>query len=308
MIDSTVTLQIQENTIHKFGLVHTETIPNYTKDKLTGDKFHMSAIQHSIALSDIYALPNEVITGVRFIAHPIQLQIRVHKYNFFTGELEKSNGTWRSSEEKSLNKFPVENLEPRKDNDEDTYKIFVNIEIEFEPTAWDTDLASNIVPYFDTGSHENEKVPLMGLGLIYRNRTEREAGVISPRIHKYQFSKLWVPQHVTVKEEKKSKEVTQAGSEITMIVPIVGVSLVGIGALWIAIARKRKRQTMSENSIDAPKILDTVSFRANDKSSSENSSSNEEESSNDESDSSSSDNSDSSIEPLSLNRISSVKS
>lgn len=295
MIDATITLQIEEITLQKFGVVVNDSV-KLTVDKLEGDKFYMNATHHSIALTDVYAHPNEVITGVRFIAHPIQLQIQVHKYNFFTGELEKVD-EWRSSSEMSLKKIPMENLEPRKDLKINTYKQFANIEFEFEPTAWETDLASHIVPYFNGRKSGNKLTPLRGLGMVYSNRTETEAGVITPRIHKYQFSELWVSLEAKAKEVKRVEVepnvITEAGTDTTMIIAIAGASVVGIGALCCVVVRKRKVKS-NEMPKDAPTIVDTVSFRANDKSSSEDTSSNE-ESSDDESDSSSSGDSKSSV-------------
>lgn len=302
-IDGTIKLMIEEAPILKYGRI--KESKKYVDAKQEDEKFQINATHRSIALTDVIAPPNHVVTGVRFVAYPVQLQIRIHKYNFFTGELEKGNGTWilgNGTPEKPRKKISMEDLErPSESKKSNSYTIFENSELEFQPTSWETDIASHIVPYFDSAIQNDQSLPLMGLGMIYRSKTNKpeEAGVISPRIHKYNFSKLWIPQEIIIKDEK-IPETMKSGIGIPMIVGVAAAVVIGIGALLFVATKKQKGQRQSENPKDAPKILDTVNFRANDKSSSDTTSN--EDSSDDDSDSSSDEDSVSSIEPLSLSK------
>lgn len=304
VVQGTVALRIKQGVIQKFGNTLAKN-QSYVNSDGEGEKFPMSATHHSIALTDVHAPENHVITGIRFDAPPIHLQIRVHKYNFFTGELEKGNGTWVSADKSPKLKHPVVNLlEPDFNAKKKvTYKNVENVEIEFQPTDWEEDIASHIVPYFDTGLPVNEDIPLAGVGMIYRSKVKepKEAGFISPRIHKYNCLKLWDPMLVIEKDEKRWVDPDTMKSAIgtPMIVGIVAALVIGIGALSIVVTQKRKGQSrnVSKCMMNAPVPFPVqVNAPAPDKSSSDSSDSSE--SSDDESDSSPED-SDSSNERIS---------
>uniref|UniRef100_A0A336MAG0 CSON008078 protein n=1 Tax=Culicoides sonorensis TaxID=179676 RepID=A0A336MAG0_CULSO len=301
--DGIVRLVIEQASISSYGrIIKTKKggdyIPNEISTEISDEIIALNATHHEIALTDVKAPPNHVITGVRFGSYPIKLEIRVHEYDFFTGKLNQtSNGSW-ISEPDPVDKLTLADLIPPNDESkDDEHEIEENKIVAFQPTSWEKDVASHIIPYLSTEFQAHTESPLVGVGIIYQKNSKHQnkAGFISTRTHKYNYLNLWTRKKIEL-DNIKADDIHSARMDLAMI---VGCSISGIIViaflLFQVVLNMRKRNTVKSTELQN-QSADTIFLPMSGKKLSSDDSSENEKGSSEDSDDSSDDESDSSVD------------
>ncbi|XP_059609555.1 uncharacterized protein LOC132256957 isoform X2 [Phlebotomus argentipes] len=202
-------LQIQQGVLLSRGMINGSTVnwkPINSYRLLdsglkNGVDYHtMEWNRRAIDLDDLLANPGHVVTGVRFriFGARINLEIRVHEFNFETGKLDQV-GNWISNDNTEVGHGANKRTQiflrnpniPTRSKARSQLDSKPNQFIEFTNTDMDADAAQTTVPFLDAQDVvSSPPVPLSGIG-IYHKGLPLFGGYVAPKIIVYNMA-----QHV----------------------------------------------------------------------------------------------------------------